>query len=172
VTIPAVVPNIQNSKGEMETVFGVFATDPRNSTYPISVTYSISSRGIELMDTSLTNVWVHYRPPFPGIASEPWVAGTYNLNDLAYYNGDSWYSLVNNNTATPGTDSTKWSQFRLSSDLSAGVLAWAYALALEEDGQDMKAQNQYTKANLLFVRAYDKEQTQQGLTGFYSVIVR
>lgn len=172
VTIAAVVPYIQSGKGEIDTTFEVFATDPRNTTHPIPISYSTSVRGLELMSTQLTNVWVHYRPPFPGIGSEPWVSGTYNLDDIVYFNGDSWYSNVPNNTATPGDASNSWTMFRLPSDLSAGVLAWAYALALEEDGQDTKAQSQYTKANMLFMHTYDKEQTQQGLTSRFSVIVR
>lgn len=171
VVLPSVVPFIQFGKGEVDTVLGVFATDPRNQPYPIGITYSISQRGIELLNTDLTNVWVHYRKPFPGIGSEPWVQSTYNLNDITYYNGDSWFSVVNNNTSVPGADSN-WTQFRIQYDWVAGVLAYAYAMALEEDGQDQKAQTQYQKSSQLFVQAYDKETSQQGQTSFYNVIVR
>ena|SRR5208283_352548 len=96
----------------------------------------------------------------------------YNQYDYVYYNGDSYTALAANTNITPGTDGgITWQLFRLPSYMTSGVVTYAYALALEEDGQTDKAQQQYNKAQGQLVREYDKQETQQGLGSTFSVRV-
>lgn len=185
VIVPSVVPFSApqsiwglNSDGnpyqEIGTVFGVFATDPRLSTFPIEVQYSISPRGIELFDTQLTNVWVVYRPPFPVVGVENWSStAAYNPNDSVFYNQDMWYCIAANTNVIPGTDNgVNWVAFRPPAAWGTAVTAYAYGRALEEDGQSDKAQVQDMRFMDLLSKLYDREQNEQGQTSFWSTIVK
>lgn len=47
----------------------------------------------------------------PGTYASPagaWSAGTYGINQVVTYNGSTYRSKINGNTATPGTDAAKW----------------------------------------------------------------
>lgn len=172
-TIPAYVPFSQTGKGTIDTVFGVFATDPRISDWPIPVTYSVSSRGVELKCTSRTTVWVVYREPFPGIGIEvfdPTV--TYNTGDAIYDTGDTWISQVNGNLNNePTTDSgANWQAFKIPYVHRDYIIQTAYGDALLEDGQNDKAEAQWTVAATKAVAQFEKQNTQQGLTTFYDVM--
>lgn len=161
-----------NPYGEMEEVFGVYSTDPRLSESPIEVMYSLSPRGLELFDTQLTNVWVFYRPPFPVVQVENWSSTTsYSLNDSVYYGQDLWYASISNSNVIPGVDST-WVQFRPPAYMSNAVVAYAYARALEEDGQDIKAQTQDAHFSDLLAKEYDKQGVMMGMSSHWTTVIR
>lgn len=174
VFIPALIPYQQTGFSDIGTVFGVYSTDPRLTNAPIPVSYTTTKRGIELGPTQLNFVWIHYRPPFPGIGIESWSASaTYNINDVVYSGSDTYYALAFNTNTPPVGDTTgTWQQFQLPHYMSAGVVTYSYACALEEDGQDDKAQIQYQKADSLWVKEYDKQESQQGITSFWNARVR
>lgn len=159
--------------GTFDTVFGVWATDPRLTNYPIPMTYSVTGRGIELRRAKRPTVWVEYRPPYPGLGVESWDSTLeYEVGDNIFYAGDTYSSLVDNNTNNePDTSPASWAIFQLPYVLSEYVKATAYGDALMEDGQSDKANQQFEQAASKAVAQFEKQSTQQDQTSFYGVVV-
>jgi hypothetical protein len=145
-----------------------FRRDPRvfpNNPWPVRT--GRNDRGITLADCRETSVWLKFWPKPPEFTVCPWSAGSagspkaYDQGALVYYLGDTFISLVGNNTGPVG--SSNWGLVEFPFVLSAYVTRMAMADVLRDQKQTDRAQAEQLVAEDELQDEADKALAGQGI---------
>lgn len=142
-----------------------FKRDPRvfvHNPFPIRTTRN--DIGLVFDGNAPPLVWIKFWPPPPQFTVSAWNANTaYDQDQLAYYNGETYRSLIGNNTGqTPGTSA--WALVAFPLVLSEYCTRMALADALREQKQTDRAMAEQANAELALQDEADKAIAGQGLT--------
>lgn len=179
---------------EIGTIFGVYRNDPYQNQYPSAVPFNRTAKGVLIFPylsaysnspvvlaggtitypyLNLNTVFILYRQPYPGFATDAWLSTiSYTSGNLAYYGTDT-YQLTGTATVglAPTSDLTNWTLVPFPYILSEFCKEAAYCDALIEDGQQQKAQARLPEAYARLMNEFDKQTMQQGLTQRFGCLV-
>jgi len=177
---------------ELGTIFKVSSLDIFANQFAPDVNFTVNAKGVNVWPLAQTGVdspvvlnngtvtypflifstvFILYRQPYPGFATDQFVSGTtYNIGDQVFSGTDTYTCTVNGTTAQP--PSANWTLVPFPYFLSEFVKRASYCDALVEDGQHEKAQMELPNAYSRLWNEYDKQNQQQGLTQYFSVVVR
>src|SRR5215510_110257 len=176
---PRRIPYWQTNHTQIGTCFSAWNKDPYSDQNRIPIAFLLSINGLEFsLSQLLTTVWLQFRIPYPGIALDQWDSTeTYNTGDAAYYNMDTYLSLVDNNANhtpplkpaglpiamgpfDPNAADTHWRQFRIPWVFKQFVTLAAFSDSLIVGGQNEKASDQLQQAYTALAGEYDKQTIQ------------
>ncbi len=165
----------QDGKTDIGTVIGITQLDPR--LYPGSppLHFEPNPDGIQVRALAPNSVWVHFRLPPPEFTSETGDAmRAYSTAGLVYYpiSGECWKAVAGSTNVTPGTNAAKWQTVGFPYVLAECVKRFAFALALEDDGQQDKADVVKEEAEEKLAIEWSKAAEQQGQVRRIGVEVR
>lgn len=177
---------------EVGTVFDVTGNDPYQNQVPFPIPFTRSALGITIFPQyttyaqtpivtaggavsypylNLNTIFILHRQAYPGFATEQWVNGqNYFPGNLVYFSTDTYVCLQSTSSDQP-TNPSFWQLQPFPYILSEFVKQAAYCDALEEDGQQEKAQTRLPNAYSRLFNEFDKQTIQQGLTQRYSVMI-
>lgn len=163
----------QEGRTAIGAVSGVYLRDPHTQPRrPGRMNHRLNGDGIVVIPGAQTpmvatasvptRVWIEYRLRPPQFTSTPWNASTapYDRDALVYYNGDTFKSLVGNNSNAVDGSST-WALVEFPQVLMEQVCYAAAANALDDQKQNERAMAYRTEANELLGQARDNEITSQ-----------
>jgi hypothetical protein len=171
---PRMVPWWQTGKTQIGTCFTAWNKNPYTDLTRTPVEFLLSQNGLEFSLSKITTtVWIQFRIPYPGIALDNWYSTeTYNIGDSAYYNMDTYLSLVNNNlNLEPDINPASWQQWRIPWPFKQFVTLAAYSDSLITAGQNEKAPDQLQQAYAALAQEFDKQTIQSGQFTGYSARV-
>jgi hypothetical protein len=154
-------------------VFGVYFDNPYQTASPRPVTWTLSSRGVELPEfAGPSNVWLVYRLQYPGFGKILYTDIPSVVTGNTIYDpvtGQSYQALVNNPGST-FTNATNWLLLPFPYEISEYVKMAAYSDWLISDGQIDRAELELKHADETLGMAFDKIVTQQGLVQRFNVV--
>lgn len=172
---PRSVPWWQSDHTQIGTCFTAWNKNPYTDQNRVPVPFLLSGNGLEFSLSAVTQtIWLQFRIPYPGIALDQWDSTEiYNTGDAAYYNMDTYLSLIDNNVnhTPPSVSDTNWQQFRIPWVFKQFLTLAAYSDALVVDGQNEKAPDQLAQAYTALGQEYDKQTIQAGQFSGYSARV-
>ena len=158
------------------TAFTAWNKNPYTDQTRTPVPFLLSNNGLEFSLSQVTQtIWIQFRIPYPGIALDEWDSTeTYNSGDAAYYNMDTYLSLIDNNlnNTPPSVSDNNWQQFRIPWVFKAFVTQAAFSDTLVVNGQNEKAPGELQQAYAALMGEYDKQTIQAGqFTGYSARVV-
>jgi hypothetical protein len=172
---PRMIPWSQSGHTQIATCFSAWNKNPYSDQNRIPIGFLQSINGLEFSLSPVTQtIWLQFRIPYPGIALDAWNSTEiYNTGDAAYYNMDTYLSLIDNNVnhTPPSVSDSNWQQFRIPSVLRRFVVLAAFSDSLIVNGQNEKAPDQLQQAYLALGSEYDKQTIQSGQFVGYSATV-
>lgn len=141
-----------------------FRRDPRVfSENPWPVRATRNDRGLLLEASAPNQIWIKFWTQPPQFTATPWNAtAAYDEGALVYYSGDTFVSLLGNNTGdTPGT--AAWGLVEFPFVLASYVTRMAYSDALRDQKQTDRAGAEQANAELELQDEADKALAAQGI---------
>jgi hypothetical protein len=172
---PRMIPWQQPGHTPIGTCFTAWNKNPYTDSTRIKIDFLLDNPGLQFsLGPVLQTVWLQFRIPYPGIALDQWYnTETYNTGDAAYYNMDTYLSLLDNNVGNtpPAVSDNNWQQFRIPWVFRSFVEQAAFSDTLIVAGQNEKAPDQLQQAYQLLSGEYDKQTVQAGQFSGYSARV-
>lgn len=172
---PRMVPWLQPCHTPIGTAFTAWNKNPYTDMGRTPVPFLLSNNGLEFsLSMVLQTVWIQFRIPYPGIALDAWNdTEVYNIGDAAYYNMDTYLSLIDNNVGNtpPSVSDGNWQQWRIPWVFRSFVTMAAFSDTLIVAGQNEKAPDQLQQAYALLAGEFDKQTIQAGQFTGYSARV-
>ena len=143
---------------DMATVFGVYATDPRENARALKVDFTMTSDGLLVPALAAGGtVWVHYRQSPPKYTGAVWDDETaYAAGSLVYHAGECYLALASSTGKTPASYPAYWSLRPVPSTLAEYAVDAAASKWLRSRGQYIEAARLSSDAELSLIRAYDR----------------
>ncbi len=159
------------------TVRAVYPADPRFTRNTPELNWKPIPDGILVQDSRAGgSVWVEFRQRAPVYTSDAFdpAETDYTTGDLVYSGGETYECVVlNPNVGTAPEDNlSDWVLIPFPSILASAVQAFAYAEALEDDGQQDKALIQRDLAEDRLAIEWSKAEGQQGQVRNFKVLTR
>ena len=172
---PRMIPWWQVGHTRIGTCFSAWNKNPYTDQNRIRVDFLQSNNGLEFSLSQVTQtIWLQFRMLYPGIGLDEWNSTEiYNTGDAAYYNMDTYLSLVDNNVGhTPPTVSdANWQQFRIPWVFKQFVTLTVFSDTLIAEGENEKAADQLAQGYIALGQEYDKQTIQAGQFVGYSARV-
>lgn len=158
------------------TPFTAWNKNPYTDDTRIPIPFLLSNNGLEFsLSPVVQTIWLQFRLPYPGIALDAWDdTETYNTGDAAYYNMDTYLSLIDNNlnNPPPSVSDNNWQMFRIPWVFRTFVTLAAFGDTLVVSGQNEKAPDQISQAYGALASEFDKQTIQAGqFTGYSARVV-
>lgn len=165
----------QPGKTPIGTIFRISPQNP--DLYPGSkrLRYTFSNNGVQVPALSVTSVWMTFRLRPPVFTSNVWSSTTaYAAGDRVYYpaSKECWLAGAASTNVAPGTNAAKWQVIGFPYVLAEVVKKFAYAAALEDDGQQDKAGITSEAAEEMLATEWNKADSQQNQVRRAAVEVR
>lgn len=188
---PRMIPWWQTGHTQIGTCFSAWNRNPYSDQNRVPIPFLLSTNGLEFsLSPVISTAWLQFRIPYPGIGLDEWDSSeVYNTGDAAFYNMDSYLSLVDNNTnntpplkapgipAAPGpfdpnVVDQNWQQFRIPWVFKQFVTLAAFSDSLIVAGQNEKAPDQLQQAYAALAGEFDKQTIQAAqFTGYSARVV-
>lgn len=137
--------------------------------------YTFSDNGIQVPACALNSVWITFRLRPPEFTAAVWETSiNYATGDSVYdpQSGECWLAVGASLTVPPGSNATKWSKILFPYVLAEAVKQFAYASALDDDGQQDKAISTREAAEETLTNEWGKADGQQNQVRRANVEVR
>ena len=168
---PRMIPFWQTGKTRIGTCYSAWNKDPYTNLTRIELNFLPRLEGLSFSLSQVTaTAWLQFRICYPGIALDAYDSTElYNTGDAAYYNMDTYLSLIDNNQGKqPDVNPLSWQQFRIPWVFKQFVTLAAFSDTLITSGQNEKAPDQLQQAYTALGQEYDKQTLQSGLFTGYS----
>jgi hypothetical protein len=188
---PRVIPWWQTNHTSIGTCITAWNKNPYSDQNRIPIDFLQGNDGLNFsLGPLTTTIWLHFRIPYTGLALDNWDPTiTYNAGDTAFYNTDTYLSVVDNNTNNtppmkavgvppslspydPAVADSNWQQFRIPWPFKQFVTLAAFSDSLIVAGQNEKAPDQLNQAYGAIASEIDKQTIQSAqFTGYSARVV-
>lgn len=165
----AYVPWEQTGKTKLGEVFNVYDKNPYTGSNPRKLKVKLSTNGVQAPADSSTTLFVEFRKRPPVFTSVEWSNTTdYVTDDLVYYatTGECYKATQAGTGKNPASQTAYWEKVEFPYVLEPSTVLFAFAEALDEDGQTDKAKRQMDRSDERLQDEFDKlwmqEQQDQG----------
>ena len=173
---PRTILWLQPGHTPIGTAFTAWNKNPYTDQTRTPIPFLLSNNGLEFsLSPVIQTVWLQFRLPYPGIGLDQWDATEiYNTGDAAFYNMDTYLSLIDGNTAhtPPAVSDANWQAFRIPWVFRGFITQAAFSDTLIVAGQNEKAPDQLQQAYQALMGEFDKQTLQAGqFTGYSARVV-